>query len=82
MARRTGKRKGSPEQAATVAAEELKVGDMPVSQLMKLLGLAAPGEARAGQGPRAVARQLINPEAKVVDLTVAELLQLLATGHW
>ncbi|MGH7484091.1 MAG: hypothetical protein ACREMY_00630 [bacterium] len=82
MARKTGKRRGSPEQVATADAEELKVGDIPVSQLMKFLGVPAPEEARAAQGPRAVARPLINPEAKVVDLTVGELLQLLATGHW
>jgi hypothetical protein len=82
MARRTGKRKGSPEQVAEVAAEELKVGDMPVSQLMKLLGIPAPGKAQAGQGPRVVAWQPINPETKIADLTVGELLQVLATGHW
>ena len=81
MARKTGKRKGSPEQVATAAAEELKVGDMPVSQLMKLLGIAAPGEARAGPRLRAAEWQPINPGTKVVDLTVGELLQLLATGH-
>jgi hypothetical protein len=80
MARKTGKRKGSPEQVATAAKEELKVGDMPISQPIKPLAIAAPGEARAGQGPRAVAHQLINPETKVVDLTIGELLQLLATG--
>jgi hypothetical protein len=82
MARKTGKRKGSPEQVATADAEELKVADMPVSQLMKLLGIPAPGEARAGQGPRGVPSQPINPETKVADLTVGGLLQLLATGHW
>ncbi len=80
MARKTGKRKGSPEQVATADAEELKVGDMPVSQLMNLLGIPPLGEARAGQRLRAAAWQPINPETKVADLTVGELLQLLATG--
>jgi hypothetical protein len=79
MARKTaGKRK---EQVA-VPAEELRVADMPVSQLMKLLGIPAPGEARVGHESRAAAWQPINPKAKVADLTVRELLQLLAAGHW
>jgi hypothetical protein len=82
MARKTGKRKGSPEQIAAADAEELKVGNMPVSQLMKLLGISPLAGARAGQRLRASAWQPINPETKVVELTVGELLQLLATGRW
>jgi len=54
---------------------------MPVSQLMKLLGMSAPAEALAGQQSRTVPRP-INPETKIVDLTVGELLQLVATGRW
>ena len=82
MARKAGKRKDSPEPNATADAEELKVGDMSVSQLRNLLGIPAPGKARAEQVSIAVARQPINPETRVADLTVGELLQFLATGHW
>ena len=54
---------------------------MSVSQLLKLLERVAPREL-SGRQEGGAARSLIDPDAKVVDLTVGELLYVLVTGYW
>ena len=81
MARkRVAKRKDSAERSVP-AHEERRAADMSLSQLLKLLERVAPRELSGRQGG-AIARPLIDPDAKVADLTVGELLHVLVTGHW
>jgi len=81
MARkRPAKRKDFAERGVPAQGERRAAG-MSVSQLLELLERVAPRELSSRQGG-AVARPLIDPDAKVADLTVGELLHVLVTGHW